>query len=578
MIERGDLVLPEMQRRYVWRSTQVRDLLDSLYRGYPTGSVLMWESDLDIPTRSLAVEQKISQFQTRKLLLDGQQRLTSLAAVLTGIPVKVKDKKKPIEILFNLDHPENQFEGIVDSEQDEDVVEFTDLELGEEPSDDEEEESIADKMKRRTFIVASKAFQQLPNWVPVTQVFQDNSESEILRRAGIKGFDDSRYDRYRNRLQKLREIRNRLYVVHILEKELPYEEVAEIFVRVNSLGVKLRSSDLALAQITCRWPNSLKLLEGFSAECDAGGLGIDVGNFVRALVVFATKQCLFKGIGNISLATLESSWKLAKKHMEFALNFLRVNAGIEHVSLLASPFIVITVAVFHHMREGVLTDAETKALLRWFYVANARGRYSRGSSETLLNQDLAILFRGGAISELLDLLKGQFGRLHLEPSDFVGKGVNSPLFAMSFIALRAAGAQDWQSGLGISLIHQGKIHAIQAHHIFPKALLKNHYERAEINEIANMAFVGGQTNQRIGGKKAPVDYFPKVIDIRGLEALTSQAIPIDKYLWTLTAYREFLKARREQLCERVNEHIEKAAGITPEEAGRVTPVQTAAAA
>src|SRR5262245_28693186 len=106
MIESGELRLPEMQRRYVWPATRVRDLLDSLYRGYPSGTILVWETDREMPSRDLAVPQETSPFQGHKLLLDGQQRLTSLSAVLRGEPVVVRGRRRPIEILFNLNHPD----------------------------------------------------------------------------------------------------------------------------------------------------------------------------------------------------------------------------------------------------------------------------------------------------------------------------------------------------------------------------------------------------------------------------------------------------------------------------------------
>ena len=106
MYKRGELRLPEIQRHYVWRATRVRDLLDSLYRGYPSGSILMWETDEPVPTRDFAIAQETTAFAGRKLLLDGQQRLTSLTAVLGGEMVQVRGRKRPIDILFNLDHPE----------------------------------------------------------------------------------------------------------------------------------------------------------------------------------------------------------------------------------------------------------------------------------------------------------------------------------------------------------------------------------------------------------------------------------------------------------------------------------------
>jgi uncharacterized protein with ParB-like and HNH nuclease domain len=79
-IERGELRLPEMQRRYVWRSSRVRDLLDSLYRSYPSGAILIWETDEVVPQQSFAVEQQSNPYAKTQLLLDGQQRLTSLAS------------------------------------------------------------------------------------------------------------------------------------------------------------------------------------------------------------------------------------------------------------------------------------------------------------------------------------------------------------------------------------------------------------------------------------------------------------------------------------------------------------------
>ncbi|MGN6512328.1 MAG: DUF262 domain-containing protein, partial [Lysobacteraceae bacterium] len=118
MYKRGELRLPEIQRHYVWRATRVRDLLDSLYRGYPSGSILMWETDEPVPTRDSAIVQDTSAFVGRKLLLDGQQRLTSLTAVVNGEPVHVRGRKKPIEILFNLEHPDGPPTDVLEVESD----------------------------------------------------------------------------------------------------------------------------------------------------------------------------------------------------------------------------------------------------------------------------------------------------------------------------------------------------------------------------------------------------------------------------------------------------------------------------
>src|SRR5437667_8017002 len=131
MIERGELRLPEMQRRHVWRSTRVRDLLASLYRGYPSGAILLWETDEAVPLQEFAVQQQVNPYSSTRLLLDGQQRLTSLSAVIRGEPVAVRGRRRPVALLFNLEHPDHL---AVVTEVDED---------GEE--DDEDEDLIEDE-------------------------------------------------------------------------------------------------------------------------------------------------------------------------------------------------------------------------------------------------------------------------------------------------------------------------------------------------------------------------------------------------------------------------------------------------
>ncbi|MBX3620011.1 MAG: DUF262 domain-containing protein [Rhizobacter sp.] len=561
MYKRGELRLPEIQRHYVWRATRVRDLLDSLYRGYPSGSILMWETDEPVPTRDFAIAQASTAFAGRKLLLDGQQRLTSLTAVLGGEPVSVRGRKRPIDILFNLEHPDGPPTDVVEVSSDEDSATTPDDEL---PDDDEDTEDadqgLQEKLNRRTFVVASKVLAQQPNWVSVSQVFRTTSDTEILKKAGITSLDDPKLELYSQRLKKLRAIKDYQYVVHVLERQMSYEEVTEIFVRVNSLGAKLRSSDLALAQMTSRWPNLLKELEAFQEECEKSWFTIELGQLVRAIVVFATQQCLFRSVAGTPVEALKQGWAQAQEGLRYAINFLRTNAGIEDETLLSSPMFIHTLAAVSRVKDNKLTAEERNQLLHWLLVANARGRYSRGSTETLLNEDLAIVFRGGGVAALMEPVKRQFGRLHVEAGDLAGRGVNSPLFSLAYLALKAAGAKDWYSGLGLSLTHQGKLHFIQWHHVIPKSLLKDRgYETGEINEIANMAFITGQTNRRISNKEATA-YLADIVARQGAEALSSQCVPADPALWSTDRYRDFLKLRREALAQRMNSFISEMSG------------------
>lgn len=560
MYKRGELRLPEIQRHYVWQATRVRDLLDSLYRGYPSGSILMWETDEPVPTREFAIPQDSTAFAGRKLLLDGQQRLTSLRAVLDGEPVSVRGRKRPIDILFNLEHPDGPPTDVFEVDSDEVSPVTPDDELSDENGEEEENEAgLQEKLNRRTFVVASKSLASQPQWISVSEVFKTANDAEILEKAGIESFKDPRFQRYSDRLKRLRAIKDYPYVVHVLERSMSYEEVTEIFVRVNSLGAKLRSSDLALAQMTSRWKNLLKELETFQDECEQNWFAIDLGQLVRAIVVFATKQCLFRSVASTPVNALKAGWEEAKEGLRFAINFLRTNAGIEDETLLSSPMFIHALAAVSRKKANKLTAGEQNKLLHWLLVANARGRYSRGSTETLLNEDLNIIFRTGDVGALIEPVKRQFGRLHVEPGDLAGRGVNSPLFSLAYLALKASGAKDWYSGLGLSLTHQGKMHFIQWHHIIPKSLLKVKFETGEINEIANMAFITGQTNRRISNKEA-TGYLADIVAKQGEQALLSQCVPTDPELWATERYRDFLKIRREALSARMNAFIKEKAG------------------
>ncbi len=560
MVRRQELQLPEIQRKYVWPATRVRDLLDSLYRGYPSGTILVWETDRSVPSRSLAVEQSTSPFEGQKLLLDGQQRLTSLTAVMSGKPVHVRGRKRPIDILFNLDHPEGLSSEATESEDEEQpliLLSDEDETTDEVDEDDGGGADLLERLKQRTFVVSSGQLAKQSNWVSVTRVFSGADDAELLDRTGVESIKDPRYKKYTSRLQRLRQIKSYMYVMHVLGRDLSYEEVTEIFVRVNSLGVKLRSSDLALAQITARWPEFLKLMEKFQAECEQVSFAPDTGLLVRTMVVFATQQSKFQRVGSTHVEELKRGWEQAKRGLLFAINFLRTNAGIEDESLLSAPTLIVPITVYSRIRNERLTAEEERALLYWLHVANARGRYSRGSSETLLNEDLAILFRGGTPKDLLEPIRRLFGRLDVRPSDLAGRPARSPLFALTYLTLKSRGAKDWQTGLGLSLSKAGRQHAVQYHHIFPKALLKAKFDGAEINEIANLAFVSGRTNQRIG-KKAPADYLPDIVAQRGTLALESQLIPLDPELHRVENYRQFLEARRQILADAINAHIESA--------------------
>ena len=548
--KRGQMQLPEMQRGYVWKSTQVRDLLDSLYRGYPTGNILRWETtDNSVETRDSAIDQTNEKWANSYLLLDGQQRLTSLAAVVQGEKVQVKDSKKPIDIYFNLDHKENLYETeLEDDEQDDAVFECDD--------DDDDEKEDKDPLDNydKPFIVANNRVKQKANWVSVTEVFKSNDITPFLQRVGINSFDDPRYKKYQERLTKLINIRKYEFPVITLKKELKYDEVADIFVRVNSLGTKLKGSDLALAQITSKWHGSLGTFEQYRKECKEINWDISIGILLRTLVAITTGQSKFKTVNSLSLATLQEGWISTKEAVSFVLAYLSQNFDIENQNLLSSPYFITTLAYFAHVKQKIITEAETKTLKKWLLIANAKGRYSWGSSETKLDEDLATI-RQGNVAKLLDTLSAQFGRLDITLDDMRGKNRTSGFFKTMFILMHKNKARDWNTDLVISMQHPGKKDKIEFHHIFPKNILKN-YERKEINDIANLTFIGKVTNIKISDHNPEV-YLEAILKERGEGILREHCIPIDKELWKIDRFIDFTNKRRELLLELINKYLDE---------------------
>lgn len=547
-VKRGQMQLPEMQRGYVWKSTQVRDLLDSLYRGYPTGNILRWEmTDDSVEKRSFAVEQSGEKWTNSYLLLDGQQRLTSLLAVINGEPVTVRDSQNPIDIYFNLEYKDNVDKiELEDDEVDENIFESDD-------DDDNEDKDPLDNYDK-PFIVANNRIRQKPNWISVTEVFKANDIIPFLQRVGIKSFDDPRYNEYHDRLTRLMNIKNYEFPVITLSKDLNYDEVVDIFVRVNSLGTKLRSSDLALAQITSKWHGSLQIFDDFREKCKKNNWDISIGTLLRTLIAITTGRSKFKAVSSLSLDKLQDGWKKTTEAVEFVLSYLKGNFDVENQHLMSSPYFITTLAYFACIKHKQITEKETNILKKWFLIANAKGRYS-GSSETKLDEDLLVISNGN-IKQLLDIIEKQFGRLDITVEDLCGKNRTSGFFKTMFTLMYRNKARDWNTDLVISMHHPGKKDKIEFHHIFPKNAIKQTYQQKEINDIANLTFIGKVTNIQISDQN-PEIYLNEIVNKRRIEILKEHCIPTDRELWKIENFPKFIEKRRELLLELINNYLKE---------------------
>ncbi|KKL69002.1 hypothetical protein LCGC14_2119350, partial [marine sediment metagenome] len=208
-------------------------------------------------------------------------------------------------------------------------------------------------------------------------------------------------------------------------------------------------------------------------------------------------------------------------------------------------------------------QASMNKAIRWLYLAHLWTRYS-GQTDQKLDQDVNIVMRNeDPWDDLVNVIIDQRGRIALEASTLEGRGIGHPIFRMLYILIKSKGAIDWSNGAPLDATY-GPSYKIHKHHIFPTSLLydkrfdpENHLHKKLVNEIANRAFLTARTNIGQISNKEPKDYLPEIIENYGKQALTNQLIPLDKSLWEIDGYEEFLKERRKLIADEVNKFIIK---------------------
>ncbi|MGH3902051.1 MAG: GmrSD restriction endonuclease domain-containing protein [Pseudonocardiaceae bacterium] len=495
-VSSGEIRLPEIQRGYVWKPTQVAKLIESLYRGYPSGSLLLWRTSETPETRSVATNAPTVKPAVLPLyLLDGQQRLTSLHRVFT-------------------DHADAQ---------------------------------IVFNVETEVFQNQSAATRKDPRWVKVHDLLcADADLFEVRARLLAVGLmiDSKEIGR---RINRIAAIPNYGYHMEIITG-LSYEEVAQIFVRVNSGGRTLRTTDLALATLSARWPGVLRKIE---EEADywreRGYCDLDITFITRAL----TGAVLGRGLsawshGRLAAASdgeLEKGWTTVRRGLRHLVPLLKQNLGVTHSRLLPSVNVLLPLVVLLGERPDEPLDAETaNGVLYWFLVATIGNRYS-GAADTLLGQDIPAAREKRPVKTLLTNLGVVGMRIEVSEQAIAGRSVTSPYFFVSFLVAQRNSAKDWWHGTSISADAQDS-QKLQYHHIHPRATLKSSYSKAEINDLANLAFISGKANQKISNR-APGEYFPSL----GEQELAAHFVPLDESLRHVSNYRGFMAARRRLLAD-----------------------------
>ncbi len=490
------LKLPEIQRQYVWNRPQIRDLLDSLYRGYPVGTILLWDTGEAPVARSIAVAHNAPDsalLNGNRFLLDGQQRITSLTKSLRTV------SEGGVDVRFNFETEE--------------------------------------------FQIANAVIKQDPRFVSVRDVCE---QGPIAVAGELELFARTDAQEILNRLNHVYSIGRYQVPVHVL-KDFNYEEVTDIFLRVNSKGTRLREAELAIARLAFRLPGMITdELGRFEDELDSRHYEIDLRFLVRFLTAVATGQSRFPPLSNVPEVEIASAWQRTRKATEYFVNLLTQNLGIESTDWLPSMNAMI-VPITYLARVTQPRDVDTRSLLRWFVLASTWQRYA-GAAETTMDQDLRVLDEPNPFALLVHDLLQKSGRLQVSAEDLDDVGITSPLFLATYLACRNNGATDWWFDVKLSSTNLGTDHLLEIHHIFPKALVRREgYPRRDINELANLAFLSKRANIGISADD-PGRYLSTILS----ERLKSQFVPLDPTLWSVDRFQEFLGARRQLLAEGIN--------------------------
>jgi hypothetical protein len=520
-IEGGSMALPQFQRGYVWNREQVRGVMQSLYRGWPIGSLLAWITSAD--TAEARGGQNLPPGSV-KLLLDGQQRITTLYGIIRGTPPPFFDGNAAAftGLYFHLD---------------DEVFEF----------------------------YRHNRMDGNPLWVNVTELMQMGVGRAIGNLYGNEAARDD-FQTYINRLTAIDAIKQvDLHVEEVTGRDKTVDVVVEIFNLVNSGGTKLSKGDLALARIAAGWPEARDELRARLSKWRDAGFNFEMDWLLRNVNTIVTGEALFSALRDADTQTVSDGLERAERSIDTLLNLISSRLGLDHDRVLGGRYAFPVMSRFLHQNRGDLTDYHQQGkLLYWYVHSFLWGRYA-GSTETIINQDLATLegtksVDGAAdgadpLERLIDQLRRSRGDLTVREGDFSGWSQGARFYPLLYLLTRVWGARDWGNGNALSMHLLGKFSSLQLHHIFPKAYLyKNGYDKTEVNALANFAFLTAKTNQELSDKP-PHEYFGEVKE-RQPGALESQWVPMDRDLWRVENYREFLAARRQLLADAANRLLE----------------------
>ncbi len=546
----GRIGLPDIQRPFVWANAKVRDLFDSMYRGYPVGYFLFWQTGAEgVDTKVIGDTNK--QKAPSLLIVDGQQRLTSLYAVIRREAVLRENfEREHIRIAFR---PQSGTFAVPDATTERDPEYILD---------------ISEVFSRPTHKTIGEYLKRLSAARPVSEAEEEHVAEAIGCLSGLTNFP---------------------FIALELSQQCSEEQVADVFVRINSEGKKLNQSDFILTLMSVFWDDGRTELEQFCRAArhpaQAGLpspfnqlfqpdpdhlLRVDVGvAFRRARLehVYSLLRGKDLATGEVSLAQRDSQFKKLRDAQSRVLNltywsdFLNIvrAAGYRSAKTISS----VNALVFAYQlyllgrtEYGVEGFKLKNAIARWLFMSLLTGRFT-SSPESRMEQDLAELRELKTADQFLSRLATVEAGILTDdywtktlPLDLATSAGRSPaLFgfyaAQTLVGVRALFSKSPVADL-LDPPALGQKKALERHHLFPRQHLKKLGIDSvrDINQIANYALVEWDDNIAISDGPPSV-YWPEYAKRFGAEDLAQMCAwhALPESWWTMT-YPDFLAARR----------------------------------
>lgn len=564
-IDTGELGLPELQRPFIWKDSKVRDLFDSMMRGYPIGYLMLWECPALEKKKSIGVD--VHSYATPKqVIIDGQQRLTSLYAVMKGKKV-INSNYQEKAIIISYNALSNKFEvGYQATKNDKEWI-----------------YNISE-------IYTTSSYQFINKYIAALAEYRTSKGLELT---------DAERDKIAENVNSVYNLKNHTLPVFDIKANAEEEDVSEVFVRVNSGGVTLKQNDFILTLLSLYWAEGRKQIETFSEESmhpvkdkvtSYNQISeVSAQDIIRVVMAYAFDRArlqygykLLRGAdfekkGVVDEDLRNERFDLLKEKLPDVLNvhswheFLKsiLNAGYLSKDLILSQTAVFYSYTFYLIAKHRFnaTDNDNMHLTSlWFFYASLVSLYT-GSFESTMEGHLNAIkelttideYKNFIIERVKEKMTNDYFDITLTGSEGLavsGRGNNAWNAYIASLNILNAKILFSKSNILLSKFFEpgtdGNRKSLEKHHLFPKAYLKTlGYTDTKINQMANYAFIDWKDNMEILDEN-PASYYPIVCQGRSQDEIIKMeeenALP---HRWETMPYEDFLVERRKLMAAKI---------------------------